>query len=292
MQVGEALRRIHESGGAHGGLTPSAVILTSAGVHLLEAESGNAEQLRAYLAPERLQGEAADACADIYSFGAVVYEMVTGCRAFHDDGTRTPRSMGHPNLDRIVNTCLCSDPAGRFQRIQHAVMELKLVAGSERRSERGAVLRRSHVEELLRTEMQHLELRWSTLFEQHQRDATEGRAVLREACELLHGVRSRVAELEGRLVALEERVTRSEDGGRERQGEIAEQQAVVLNRLHELQQTVDAQTVAVEANTKGLARTDDLVERVVEALESLQILVLDQSQDHLQVDERLNGTAP
>ena len=83
-----------------------------------------------YMAPEQLEGEEADARTDIFAFGAVIYEMVTGRKAFegksqasliaaimHVDppALSTLQPITPPALDQIVRTCLAKDPDGRWQ---------------------------------------------------------------------------------------------------------------------------------------------------------------------------------
>jgi len=82
-----------------------------------------------YMSPEQVRGVATDARADIFSVGAVLYECLTGRRAFKDDsdvGTlsaileKDPLPLGScgvdaPALIRIVNRCLQKDPVARFQ---------------------------------------------------------------------------------------------------------------------------------------------------------------------------------
>ena len=82
------------------------------------------------MAPEQLEGKEADARTDIFAFGAVLYEMATGQKAFsgtsqasliaaimHDDPPpiSTVQPMSPPALDRVVKTCLAKDPEDRWQ---------------------------------------------------------------------------------------------------------------------------------------------------------------------------------
>lgn len=78
-----------------------------------------------YMAPEQLQGKEADVRSDIFSFGCVLYEMLSGVRAFSGSLKasiiaeileREPEPLKTtPLLDRVVRTCLVKDPDQRFR---------------------------------------------------------------------------------------------------------------------------------------------------------------------------------
>jgi chromosome segregation ATPase len=218
--------------------------------------------------------------------------MVTGRRAFPGDtaeaiaesmGNTTPLPISHPELDRLVGTCLSKDRAGRCQSMQHVVMKLKLLAGLERRSEPGVVLRHNRIEAKLRAEIQQLESRWTSTLERQQRVATEEHSILQQVSEVLLALREQISEIDGRLGDVQGRVTRAEQATEETRSEIAEQGTMLLDEFRELEQTVNTQAVAIERTRNRLVQTDDLVERVVEALESLQSLVLEQSEERIAV---------
>ncbi len=96
-----------------------------------------------YMAPEQLQGKEADACSDIFALGAVLYEMVTGRKAFEG---KTPASiiaailehdpppisqlqpMSPTALDLLVKTCLAKDPNERWQTAHDVKLQLKWIA--------------------------------------------------------------------------------------------------------------------------------------------------------------------
>ena len=83
-----------------------------------------------YMAPEQIQGREADARSDLFAFGAVVFEMITGTRAFDGDSASSIRAavIGHdpPTLssleplvpramDDLVRRCLAKNPGERWQ---------------------------------------------------------------------------------------------------------------------------------------------------------------------------------
>ena len=95
-----------------------------------------------YMAPEQLEGQDADARTDIWAFGCVVYEMVTGQKAFAGKSQASlitaimsseppPASsvepMSPPGLDYVVQTCLSKDPDDRWQSSRDLFRELKRI---------------------------------------------------------------------------------------------------------------------------------------------------------------------
>src|SRR4051812_18922860 len=84
MQLGEALRRIHDAGQIHGAVTPANIAIGANGAELSPAAPNGSisGSSTGYTAPEILQGRPADARSDIFGFGAVLFEMLTGRRAF------------------------------------------------------------------------------------------------------------------------------------------------------------------------------------------------------------------
>src|SRR5262245_8314212 len=76
IQVAESLHRLHDEGRVHGALSPAAIAVNGRELYLLPAgENG-------YTAPEVVLGQPADARSDIFAFGVILYEMLTGERAF------------------------------------------------------------------------------------------------------------------------------------------------------------------------------------------------------------------
>jgi eukaryotic-like serine/threonine-protein kinase len=93
-----------------------------------------------YMAPEQLEGKEADARADLFAFGCVLYEMLTGRRAFvgqtkarviaailtsEPPSVSTLRPLTPPALDRLVNRCLGKDPEARWQDAADVAEELR-----------------------------------------------------------------------------------------------------------------------------------------------------------------------
>ncbi len=97
----------------------------------------------AYMSPEQAEGKKADARSDVFSFGAVLYEMVTGRMAFRGDSAAAtlaavmerdpppPRELVPslpPDLEKLVQRCLRKDPAKRFQSMGDVALDLDEIA--------------------------------------------------------------------------------------------------------------------------------------------------------------------
>jgi dipeptidyl aminopeptidase/acylaminoacyl peptidase len=170
VEIAAALDAAHHAGIIHRDLKPGNVMLTKSGVKLLDfglaktalpavksssATSLPTEMPRAitqqgtilgtfqYMAPEQLEGREADARSDIFSFGAVLYEMATGRKAFEGKSQAalisailkdepapisTVAPMTPPALDRVVKTCLAKDPEDRFQTAHDIKLQLQWIA--------------------------------------------------------------------------------------------------------------------------------------------------------------------
>jgi Tol biopolymer transport system component len=155
VEMADALDKAHRKGVIHRDLKPSNVMLTPQGVKLLDfglaklaLHSPDADFTKAptasspltgvgtivgtyqYMAPEQLEGQEADARSDIFAFGAVLYEMFTGRKAFEGktqasvvaavlERDPAPVSLVQPTsppaLDQIVKTCLAKNPEERWQ---------------------------------------------------------------------------------------------------------------------------------------------------------------------------------
>ena len=131
MQIAAALAEAHSKGIIHRDLKPGNIMIAKSGVKVLDfglAKSDQDDTLTvsrmvmgtpAYMAPEHREGKPADARSDIYSFGCVLYEMLTAKRATKERKPLTSRS-----LERIVSRCLELDPARRWQSAAELEREL------------------------------------------------------------------------------------------------------------------------------------------------------------------------
>jgi Tol biopolymer transport system component len=168
QEIADALDKAHRQGIVHRDLKPGNVMLTKSGAKLLDfglakamappeakssltslptqqglTQEGTILGTFQYMAPEQLEGKDADARTDIFAFGATLYEMATGNKAFsgstqasligailHTEpapiSQRQP--MSPPALDRVVKTCLAKDPEERWQSAADAGRELKWIA--------------------------------------------------------------------------------------------------------------------------------------------------------------------
>jgi tetratricopeptide (TPR) repeat protein/predicted Ser/Thr protein kinase len=135
-QIAAALAEAHGKGIVHRDLKPGNIMLTKSGVKVLDfglAKSERDDTLTvsrmvlgtpAYMAPEQREGKPADARSDIYSYGCVLYEMLTGRRV---SPQRQP--LASRALERIVGRCLEQDPARRWQSA--AELERELAAATD-----------------------------------------------------------------------------------------------------------------------------------------------------------------
>ena len=312
MSLAESLRKLHDAGKAHGSVTPSGITLTGTGLDLIPS-LGPPASVTPYTAPEVLQGKPADARSDVFAFGALFYEMLTGRRAFDGDGqtaltlalvNSAPPPSGSSAVDRLVAGCVAKSPAARWQRMQKIIMELKLLTVAARRAD-AQPAPRGVSDTALRSEIQQLEGRWNARLAAHEKSVAEieqaAGAAVAALREQVAGLSSQLAEVEKRpvepaidvdgltkqisahvdatLEAVSQRMTRAEQSTEEIRQHFSTLQENVAADLHDFEQTLKAQAGAIESARTAMAQTDDLVERVVEALELLQSSVLDSHEE-------------
>ena len=170
VQIAHGLAAAHEKGIVHRDLKPENVFITKDGrIKILDfglaklAQKAGADPdevtltssntaagvvmgTASYMAPEQVRGEAADPRTDIFAFGAVLYEMLSGARAFRRDTpaeTMTavlkddPPELSDPvrpvssALERIVRRCLEKNPEQRFQSARDLSFALSALSGTD-----------------------------------------------------------------------------------------------------------------------------------------------------------------
>src|SRR5438132_9700356 len=170
LQIAHGLAATHGKGIVHRDLKPDNIFITKDGrVKILAfgiAELTQAEGTRSqtdiptrrvdtdpgvvmgtvgYMSPEQVRGQAVDHRSDIFSFGAILYEMLSGRRAFHGESAadtmsailkEDPPDLSDTNqnispaLERLVNHCLEKNPESRFHSASDLAFALEAISGS------------------------------------------------------------------------------------------------------------------------------------------------------------------
>lgn len=182
-EIADGLAKAHQQGIIHRDLKPGNIMLTKAGAKLMDfglakpalsipsqtagpftpstptmnlasltsaasplTQKGSIVGTFQYMAPEVLQGREADARSDLFSFGCVLYEMVTGRHAFEGKSQLSvftailekdpepisgSQPLAPPLLDRVVRGCLAKDPTERIQSAHNVAMDLRWASESQ-----------------------------------------------------------------------------------------------------------------------------------------------------------------
>jgi len=262
MQLAEALRKLHDEGRVHGSVSPVSIALNNNAVELMPAMVA-AGAITPYTAPEVIAGKNPDAGSDIFSFGSVVYEMLTGRRAFEGAERGTPAPSGSPAVDRFVGACVAVDPHARLQSIKRAIMELKLLSAAARRAETTGAGRTAASDAALRAEVQQLEARLTTRLQEQQKFVGE----------MQHAVTEAVATMRGQLSALSTELASSrgvstnveqsiEAASARIMGQAQHNVDAVSERVASVQLAVDAASVRIAALEQGIMSANSRIDRV------------------------------
>jgi serine/threonine protein kinase/Tol biopolymer transport system component len=174
QQIARGLAAAHEKGIVHRDLKPENIFITEDGrakildfglakftrpeadtsgdapTQQIATDAGTVMGTVGYMSPEQVRGKPSDPRSDIFAFGAILYEMLSGKRAFHGDSAadtmsailkeepadlaETNRNVS-PALERIVRHCLEKNPAERFQSARDVAFNLEAlsdITGSSR----------------------------------------------------------------------------------------------------------------------------------------------------------------
>jgi len=232
ISLAELLRQMHREGTVFGRLEPKDIAWDNHSVKLVE---NGIAMTGAYLAPEQVSGEAADVRSDIFAFGAIVYQLLSGRRAFPasdpDELKKQILELSPPPIDGIpeglvslLRGCLEKNRDLRWQRMHPILIELKLANTSVRQS--------------------HLASDWK---------------------DKVGSLRSQVEEQDRRLAAQQALQESMADELRQSVRRMEDSLAAIQESMAGLQKSSQLHTKAIESLQVAASQTDEVVEHVVEA---------------------------
>jgi len=142
VQMADAIADAHAAGYMHGGLSPDSVVVTAKGHAKVPAfelatrngfqESAGDARLHDYEAPEEARGQRPDERSDIYSIGAILYEMLTTRRPSHRGASAPSASNAHApkELDDVVLKAVAPNPDSRYQSAAALAADLRSVGAA------------------------------------------------------------------------------------------------------------------------------------------------------------------
>ncbi|HSE41091.1 MAG TPA: protein kinase, partial [Acidobacteriota bacterium] len=171
LQIAHGLAAAHEKGIIHRDLKPENIFITKDGrakildfglAKFTEQQAVTGEQSKlatidpgtkpgmvlgtvGYMSPEQVRGQAVDPRSDIFSLGVILYEILTGHRAFHRNSTadtmsailkEEPQEISKlnpnipPSLERVARHCLEKNPEERFQSARDLAFDLEMISGA------------------------------------------------------------------------------------------------------------------------------------------------------------------
>ena len=171
IEISDGLDKVHRQGVIHRDLKPSNIMLTKSGLKLLDfglaksapapgaalstmtdidiTAEGTILGTLQYMAPEQLQGTEADARSDIFSLGAIVYEMLTGHKAFdgksaanviaailerEPEPIQTFQDRKLRGLEYVIRRCIAKNPEDRWQNAYDLLLQLRWIAQEDAHS--------------------------------------------------------------------------------------------------------------------------------------------------------------
>jgi len=230
--LAELLRRMHRDGTVCGRLDPKDIVWDNHSVKLVQNYNAGSS---AYLAPEQVREESADARSDIFAFGAILYELLSGRRAFPAQDAEelkrqilesTPQPLeGIPEgITSLLSGCLEKDRDFRLQRMNSVLIELKLANASAKQAHSATEWR-----EKVLTLRSHVAEHDERLAEQKSSQET-----------VVAELRDSIQRIEATLTAIQESIAG-------------------------LQKSSQVNTKAIDGLQVAASQTDEVVEHVVEA---------------------------